>query len=133
MSVNVSDHGSWSEDLPAYLLGALEPGRAAELERHLEGCERCRAEARWLTPAVATLPESVPRLLSASLGVARVEQRPRSTGETAPMVATGVEAQKHPATAPFRPGTTAHVEPGVGGPPGGRCATAAPPSLRGAA
>lgn len=56
-----SDHKRWSEDLAAYMLGALEPGEATELERHLEGCERCREEMRWLEPAVHSLPEAVER------------------------------------------------------------------------
>lgn len=56
-----SDHKRWSEDLAAYMLGALEPGEAAELERHLDGCERCREEMRWLEPALHSLPESVER------------------------------------------------------------------------
>lgn len=56
-----SDHKRWSEDLAAYMLGALEPAEAAELERHLEGCERCREEMRWLEPAIHSLPESVER------------------------------------------------------------------------
>ncbi|HXQ88210.1 MAG TPA: anti-sigma factor [Solirubrobacterales bacterium] len=56
-----SDHNRWSEDLAAYMLGALEPEEAATLERHLEGCERCREEMRWLEPAVHSLPESVER------------------------------------------------------------------------
>jgi anti-sigma-K factor RskA len=43
------------------MLGALEPGEATELERHLDGCERCREEMRWLEPAVHSLPESVER------------------------------------------------------------------------
>lgn len=55
------DHSRWSEDLAAYMLGALEPEEAAELERHLDGCERCREEMRWLQPAVHSLPESVGR------------------------------------------------------------------------
>lgn len=59
--MNGSDHNHWSEELAAYMLGALEPGEAAEFERHLEGCERCRAEMRWFEPAVQTLPESVER------------------------------------------------------------------------
>ncbi|HEU4738554.1 MAG TPA: anti-sigma factor [Solirubrobacterales bacterium] len=59
--MNDSDHNRWSDDLAAYMLGALEPGEAAELERHLEGCERCREEMRWLEPAVHSLPESVER------------------------------------------------------------------------
>jgi anti-sigma-K factor RskA len=59
--VNAPDHKSWSEDLAAYLLGALEPDEAAGFERHLEDCERCREEMRWLEPAVQTLPEAVER------------------------------------------------------------------------
>ncbi len=43
------------------MLGALELDEAAEFERHLEGCERCREEMRWLEPAVQTLPEAVER------------------------------------------------------------------------
>jgi anti-sigma-K factor RskA len=55
------DHNRWSEDAAAYMLGALEPDEVAELERHVEGCERCREQIRWLTPAVNALPESVER------------------------------------------------------------------------
>jgi len=57
-----TNHERWSEDVAAYLLGALEPDEATVLERHAEGCERCRAEIRWMTPAVDALPESVERL-----------------------------------------------------------------------
>jgi anti-sigma-K factor RskA len=57
-----TNHERWSEDLAAYMLGALEPEQAAELESHAEGCERCRAEIRWLTPALDALPEGVERL-----------------------------------------------------------------------
>lgn len=56
-----SDHTRWSEDLAAYMLGALDRQEAETLERHLEGCERCREEMRWLEPAVHSLPESVKR------------------------------------------------------------------------
>jgi len=59
--MNDSDHTRWSEDLAAYMLGALEPGEAAGFEQHLEGCERCRAELRWFEPALQTLPESIER------------------------------------------------------------------------
>jgi anti-sigma-K factor RskA len=59
--MNGNDHNRWSEDLAAFMLGALSPEEAAQLERHLEGCERCRAEMRWLEPAVQRLPESVER------------------------------------------------------------------------
>jgi anti-sigma-K factor RskA len=57
-----TNHERWSEDVAAYLLGALEPAETTELERHAEGCERCRAEIRWMTPAVDALPESIERL-----------------------------------------------------------------------
>jgi anti-sigma-K factor RskA len=59
--MNASDHTRWKEDLAAYVLGALDGDEAAELERHLEGCERCQEEMRWLAPAVQVLPESVER------------------------------------------------------------------------
>lgn len=60
--MNETNHERWSEGIAAYMLGALEPDVAAELERHAEGCERCQAEIRWLTPAIDALPESVERL-----------------------------------------------------------------------
>jgi anti-sigma-K factor RskA len=55
-------HDRRRDELAAYLLGALEPGEAAELERHLAGCEECRTELEWLRPAVQLLPESVERV-----------------------------------------------------------------------
>jgi anti-sigma-K factor RskA len=81
-----SDHTQWSEDLAAYMLGALEPGEAAEFERHLEGCERCRGEARWFEPAVNTLAESVerqeppPRLREALMTEVRADARAAEPG-----------------------------------------------------
>jgi anti-sigma-K factor RskA len=52
----------WRDDVATYALGALEEDEARELEAHLEGCERCRSELRWLTPAVQLLPESAERV-----------------------------------------------------------------------
>jgi anti-sigma-K factor RskA len=57
-----TDHDRWSEDLAAYMLGALSAEEAEALEHHAEDCERCRSEIRWLTPAVQALPDSVERL-----------------------------------------------------------------------
>ena len=48
--------------------------RAAELERHLDGCESCTARLRWLEPAVDLLPASVPQADPAGL-VARAPDR----------------------------------------------------------
>jgi len=56
-----TDHDRWNEELAAYALGALDPPEAKALEQHLEECERCRAKARWLAPAVEALPEGVER------------------------------------------------------------------------
>lgn len=56
-----TDHTRWSEDLAAYMLGALTPDEAAGFERHLEGCECCQAELRWLEPALYSLPEAAGR------------------------------------------------------------------------
>lgn len=57
-----ADHTHWKDDVAAYVLGALGPDEAAELERHLDGCAECRAELRWLRPAVDLLPEKVERV-----------------------------------------------------------------------
>lgn len=76
------DHERWNEDLPAYLLGALEPGEQAELERHIGGCAECRAELVWLRPAVNLLPETAEsveppaELRERIVGQARSEARP---------------------------------------------------------
>jgi anti-sigma-K factor RskA len=85
--MNALDHSRWSDDLAAYVLGALEREEAAALERHLESCERCRKEMRWLQPAVQTLPESVertepPRQLRESLmAEVRADARSATTPE----------------------------------------------------
>ncbi len=56
------EHERWRDDLASFLLGALEPGEAADFERHLAGCEECRTEISWLRPAIQVLPEGVERL-----------------------------------------------------------------------
>ena len=57
----MSDHDNFYEDIPAFMLGVLDPEEARALERHAEDCERCKNELRWLTPAVRALPETVNR------------------------------------------------------------------------
>jgi anti-sigma-K factor RskA len=54
-----SGHENFKGQLPAYLLGALEPGERADLEHHLEGCAECKAELAWLEPATSTLAADV--------------------------------------------------------------------------
>jgi anti-sigma-K factor RskA len=58
----MSEHERLRADLPSYALGALPPEETAELEHHLNGCEECRRELRWLNPAVELIPESTPQL-----------------------------------------------------------------------
>jgi Anti-sigma-K factor rskA/Putative zinc-finger len=55
-------HRRWRADLAAYLLGSLEPEESRALEDHLEECDRCRDELRWLQPAIDVIPASVPQL-----------------------------------------------------------------------
>src|SRR4051794_16466107 len=80
--MNDSVHNRLSEELAAYMLGALEPGEAAEFERHLAGCEHCQTELRWFDPAVQLLPETVerqeppPRLREALMAEVRADVRP---------------------------------------------------------
>jgi anti-sigma-K factor RskA len=81
--MNESGHERWREELPAYALGALEPGEAAEMERHLAGCEACREELDWLRPAVQLLPESVERIEAPPALRARLIEQVRAEAETA--------------------------------------------------
>ncbi len=78
-----NDHTRWSEDLAAYMLGALEPGEAAGFEQHLAGCESCQNDLRWFEPAVRSLPESVerqeppPRLRETLMAEVRADAQPQ--------------------------------------------------------
>ncbi len=54
------EHDFTVENLPAYVLGALEPEDARRVERHLEVCHRCREEFRSLSETASTLAYSVP-------------------------------------------------------------------------
>jgi anti-sigma-K factor RskA len=76
-------HERRRDELAAYLLGALEPGEAAELERHLAGCEECRTELEWLRPAVQLLPESVQRVEAPPELRGRLMEQVRTEAESA--------------------------------------------------
>lgn len=54
-----AEHRAWEEDLAAYVLDALEPDERAAVETHIDGCERCRGDLRWIGGAVEVLPASV--------------------------------------------------------------------------
>jgi anti-sigma-K factor RskA len=57
-----SGHDDLRDDLAAYALGALEEDEAERLRLHLERCEDCRRDLRWLEPAVELLPRTVEQL-----------------------------------------------------------------------
>ncbi len=79
--MNETGHDGRRDELAAYLLGALEPGEAAELEQHLAGCEECRSELEWLRPAVQLLPESVERVEPSPRLHAQLMEQVRSEAE----------------------------------------------------
>jgi anti-sigma-K factor RskA len=56
------NHDELRGDLAAYALGALDEPEAERLRAHLEGCEECRRQLRWLEPAVELLPRTVEQL-----------------------------------------------------------------------
>lgn len=65
------------EDLTALLDGALAPGRAAEVQAHLEACPACRAEEARLRAGVATLAALPPAPEPSPFFAARFEARLR--------------------------------------------------------
>jgi anti-sigma-K factor RskA len=58
--VSAPDHARWSEDIGAYLLGALPDGERADFERHLAACPECRREVEELAVAADALPSAAP-------------------------------------------------------------------------
>jgi len=86
--MNETEHDRRRDDIAAYLLGALEPGEAAELERHIAGCAECEEELRRLRPAVQVLPETVEKVEApAALRIRLIEQvRSEAGSQAAPEV-----------------------------------------------
>src|SRR5689334_11347336 len=82
MSERDEHRDRWADEIAAYALGALDEREAALFEHHLDGCERCREELRWLQPAVDTIPASVeqiappPALRERLLATVRAEAAP---------------------------------------------------------
>ena len=56
------DHERYTEDVAAYVLGALEPLEAEALEQHLRVCEDCQRELVDLRPAAETLSRAVEQI-----------------------------------------------------------------------
>ncbi|MBV9719955.1 MAG: anti-sigma factor [Candidatus Eremiobacteraeota bacterium] len=51
-------HDEMLDNVAAYALGVLSPAQAAMTARHLETCEQCREEYRFLRPAVTAIAYS---------------------------------------------------------------------------
>ena len=87
-------HDELRDDLAAYALGALEDDEVVRLRDHLESCEDCRHQLRWLEPAVELLPMTVqqleppPRLRDALMRVVR-DESPRAAREPPQRAAGG--------------------------------------------
>jgi anti-sigma-K factor RskA len=81
----MTTHDELLDSVAAYALGVLRPGEAAQVAEHLETCERCREEYRFMRPAVTAVAYSAEASADASGGVgavspllkARVMQRVR--------------------------------------------------------
>ena len=58
----MSDHAGHTDDVGAYLLGALNDLERQAFERHLRGCDECQEELERLRPAADALPGSVKQL-----------------------------------------------------------------------
>jgi anti-sigma factor RsiW len=98
--VSKREHESRRDEIAALLVGALDPGEAAELELHLAGCPDCRADLRWLQPAAQLLPESVERVAPPP------ELRERILAQASseiPMASAGAVRERRPLLAGRRP------------------------------
>jgi anti-sigma-K factor RskA len=60
--VNSRSHDEYRENIGAYVLGALPELEAELLERHLAGCESCRADVEELRPVTVAMARSVPQV-----------------------------------------------------------------------
>ena len=82
----MSTSDRFTDDVGAYLLGALEPGEAAAFEGHLQDCATCRDDIERLTVARDALPRSVEQIaVPASLKASLMEQvRAEAAPEAAP-------------------------------------------------
>jgi anti-sigma-K factor RskA len=60
--VNARSHDEHKDNIGPYVLGALPELEVELLERHLAGCESCRAEVDDLRPVPAAMARSVPQI-----------------------------------------------------------------------
>lgn len=60
--MNARSHDDYKDNIGPYVLGALPELEAELLERHLAGCESCRAEVEDLRAVPAAMARSVPQV-----------------------------------------------------------------------
>ena len=60
--MSTREHSSYSDEIGAYLLGALTALEVQAFERHMAGCAECRDEVERLRPAADALPRSVEQM-----------------------------------------------------------------------
>jgi anti-sigma-K factor RskA len=78
------DH-EMKQQIPAYLLGALEPAELADFQHHLDGCAECQAELRWLEPSTVQLAGSIEQIEpKPAMKRAVMDAVKRESGQTAP-------------------------------------------------
>lgn len=113
------DHSLWEDERAAYLLDALDADERTAFETHLAGCDSCRAELRWLAPAIDVLPASVeqieppPELLDRILGAIDGD-RPHSATATSSARAARPSFWSRLAGRPALAGVTAAVALAIG-------------------
>lgn len=60
--MSARNHEEYRENIGAYVLGALPELESEVLERHIAGCETCRAEVEDLRPIASAIARSVPQV-----------------------------------------------------------------------
>lgn len=60
--MSMRSHDEFRENIGAYVLGALPELETELFERHLAGCDECRAEVEDLRPVTAAMLRSVPQV-----------------------------------------------------------------------
>ena len=74
-------HDELLDNIAAYALGLLSPAEAESVVRHMQTCEQCREEYRFLRPAVTAVAFSAESVADASpMLKARVMRQVRARG-----------------------------------------------------
>lgn len=60
--MSTRSHSDYKDNIGAYVLGALPELEAEVLERHLAGCDECRADVAELQPVTNAIARSVPQV-----------------------------------------------------------------------